>query len=332
MPTYRDDPILSYNENGDPDFMVGVYGQSSTFNGVRGVSYGPGHGAVVGVHADTSDQAGPGVYGQSRSAGVSGYSEAWHGVHGRSESGFYGVNGEGGGGVMGIGQDWIGVYGETRGTQNGPCGVLGEGGEHGVGVKGHAKGDGVPAVAGYSAHGPGVYGQGSLAGQFVGDVDISGYLSVHKHCTVHGSCTFHGDCELVGADCAEEFDLEHGPIEPGTVVVLSDRARLLPSSREYDTRVAGVISGAGDYRPALTLDARQSDRVRMPVALMGKVFCLADASPAPIEVGDLLTTAAVPGHAMKASDPERAPGATIGKALAPLSGGCASIPVLANLG
>jgi hypothetical protein len=327
MPTYQDDPVVSRNHNGDPEFDGGVYGESSLFNGVRGVTYAPGHGAVVGVQENSTDQAGPGVFGQSRAAGVWGHSQAWHGVYGHSESGGHGVSGEGPVGVAGVGLTWIGVYGETRGTANGPSGVLGEGGAAGVGVKGHAKGDGVPGVAGYSLtnRGPGIFGQGSPAGQFVGDVIVNGHLTVHEN------CEFHGDCALTGADCAEEFDLASGPVEPGTVVVLSDQARLLPSASEYDTRVAGVVSGAGDYRPALTLDARESDCARVPVALMGKVCCLADACEAPIEVGDMLTTSATPGHAMKVSDPERAFGAVIGKALAPLDGGRSLIPVLATL-
>ena len=78
------------------------------------------------------------------------------------------------------------------------------------------------------------------------------------------------DIRLVNADCAEEFDLESGPIEPGTVVVLSDGGRLLPSSAAYDKRVAGVVSGAGGYRPGVTLDAQDAATERVPVALLGE--------------------------------------------------------------
>ena len=52
---------------------------------------------------------------------------------------------------------------------------------------------------------------------------------------------------------------------------------------------------------------------------------------APIEVGDLLTTSATPGHAMKATDPLKAFGAVIGKALRPLDSGQGLIPVLIAL-
>ncbi len=52
---------------------------------------------------------------------------------------------------------------------------------------------------------------------------------------------------------------------------------------------------------------------------------------APIEIGDLLTTSATPGHAMKATDPHKAFGAVIGKALRPLDRGQGLIPVLIAL-
>lgn len=69
----------------------------------------------------------------------------------------------------------------------------------------------------------------------------------------------------------------------------------------------------------------------MPVALLGKVYCKADAQLSPIEVGDLLTTSPTPGHAMKAENPLAAFGSVIGKALAPLKGGQGLIPILIAL-
>jgi len=64
---------------------------------------------------------------------------------------------------------------------------------------------------------------------------------------------------------------------------------------------------------------------------MGKVCCKVTAEHTPIEIGDLLTTSAVAGHAMKASDPGAAFGAVIGKALQPLRAGTGLIPVLVAL-
>jgi len=50
-----------------------------------------------------------------------------------------------------------------------------------------------------------------------------------------------------------------------------------------------------------------------------------------VEVGDLLTTSATPGHAMKATDNARAFGAVLGKALAPLPSGKGLVPILVTL-
>jgi hypothetical protein len=139
---------------------------------------------------------------------------------------------------------------------------------------------------------------------------------------------------VLGSDCAEDFDVAPSastPIEPGTVMVLADNGVLQPSGTAYDKKVAGVLSGAGDYRPGLILGRCKSSRERMPLALVGKVYCKADARYGPIEIGDLLTTSPTEGHAMKASDRERAFGAVIGKALRPLRDGQALVPILIAL-
>ena len=111
-----------------------------------------------------------------------------------------------------------------------------------------------------------------------------------------------------------------------------DQEGVLRESRDaYDKKVAGVVSGGGDYKHALVLDKRSSDEGRVPVALMGKVYCKVDARYSPIEVGDLLTTSPTPGHAMKAAESERAFGSVIGKALRPLAGSKGLIPILIAL-
>ena len=68
-----------------------------------------------------------------------------------------------------------------------------------------------------------------------------------------------------------------------------------------------------------------------PVALSGRVYCWADASGGAIEPGDLLTTSATPGHAMKVTDHARAQGAIIGKAMTSLDRGTGLVLVLVSL-
>ena len=64
---------------------------------------------------------------------------------------------------------------------------------------------------------------------------------------------------------------------------------------------------------------------------MGKVYCKMDARHTSIEIGDLLTTSATKGYAMKADDPLKAFGAVIGKALGSIKDGVGMIPVLVAL-
>jgi hypothetical protein len=146
---------------------------------------------------------------------------------------------------------------------------------------------------------------------------------------VEGNLAVTGDVLLLGADCAEDFDVaEAQSLEPGMVMVIGEAGCLRQCTEGYDTRVAGVLSGAGDYRPGIVLDTQRPRKNRLPVALTGKVFCKVDAQYAPIRVGDLLTTSPTAGHAMKVGDPLKALGAVIGKALGPLQDGEGLIPIL----
>jgi hypothetical protein len=141
-----------------------------------------------------------------------------------------------------------------------------------------------------------------------------------------------GDVILQNADCAEDFEVSTiEQIDAGTVMALNDVGQLEQGKHPYDKRVAGVVSGAGDLKPGLILGRRPGHINRLPIALMGRVHCKVDADFEPIDVGDLLTTSATPGHAMKACDPAKSFGAVIGKALAPLKSGRGFIPILVAL-
>jgi hypothetical protein len=140
-----------------------------------------------------------------------------------------------------------------------------------------------------------------------------------------------GDIVLANGDCAEEFDVTPGAVEePGTVMVIDQDQTLRRCERAYDTRVAGVISGAGGYKPAILLDKRRLPN-RVAIAVVGKVCCKVDAQYGAIEAGDLLTTSPTPGHAMRVEHSRRALGAVIGKALRPHSHGAALLPILVGL-
>jgi len=179
-------------------------------------------------------------------------------------------------------------------------------------------------VYGSSEAGRAIWGhsKNGQAGYFEGNVEVRGNVNVS------------GDIFLANADCAEDFDVAvdgADAIEPGAVMTLNDDGSLSQCQQAYDKRVAGVVSGAGDYKPAIVLDKQSQSSHRKPIALIGKVFCKVDAQFDSIETGDLLTTSSMQGHAMKASDPSKAFGAVIGKALRPLKEGQGLIPILIAL-
>lgn len=249
--------------------------------------------------------------------------------------------------IEGISVDGHGVEGNSKnsegvvGNSTNNTGVLGES-DKGVGVSARSKS--AAGVWAYSETFEGVHAEtDSMTNSAVAAIQLNagsqGAALYAKHvgggtaAFFDGNVIVTGDVSLSNADCAEDFDIaDAASVEPGTVMVLGDdEGTLYQSQQPYDKRVAGVVSGAGDYKPGIVLDKQQSQSGRKPIALLGKVYCKVDADYAPIEVGDLLTTSASPGYAMKAFDPLKAFGAVIGKALRPLKEGQGLIPILIAL-
>jgi len=139
---------------------------------------------------------------------------------------------------------------------------------------------------------------------------------------------------LGGADIVEGFDTSDKETHaPGTVVVIDDKhAGHLRASRDpYDTKVAGVVSGAGGVAAGIRLGQDGALDGETPVAMTGRVYVKCSTENGAIRPGDLLTTSATRGHAMRASDRERRAGAVIGKAMSALDGETGLVLVLVNL-
>jgi hypothetical protein len=307
---------------------AGVWGESTTWHGVVGQS--------------TSPTGGAGVMGEGVGPGVIGTGQTWHGIYGASSSttggaGVWGEHKAGGIGVQGVSPTAVGVQGNSTsgrgiaGFSDSGQGVYGFSNTQ-AGVVGESNSfDGVFGIshnlnaAGVSGHNP-----GGLAGYF------DGYIKAHNPGNMagyfDGNVTVMGDIFLPGADCAEQFDVAGAQAcEPGTVMVIDEGGTLKPSESAYDRRVAGVVSGAGSFRPAVVLDRQAEQANRATIALVGKVYCKADADLEPISVGDMLTTSPRAGHAMKADDAAKAFGSIIGKALRPLAAGQGLVPILIAL-
>jgi hypothetical protein len=133
---------------------IGVFGESAQFEGVRGIGHAAGHGAVVGINDNQSDNAGQGVFGLSaRGEGVRGMSSGLHGA------------------VVGTNDNQ---------SDNAGQGVFGQS-DKGEGVRGINNNPNHGAVVGTNEHpaGIGIFGKGGrLAGQFEGNVQITGTLDL----------------------------------------------------------------------------------------------------------------------------------------------------------
>jgi hypothetical protein len=138
-----------------------------------------------------------------------------------------------------------------------------------------------------------------------------------------------------GADLAEPFKISKTkqPVAEGDVVVIDDThpGQLKLTDQPYDTRVAGVVSGANGIHPGIQMQQQGLLEGGKNVALTGRVYVNADTSNGAIEAGDLLTTSSTPGRAMKATDRAKAWGAVLGKAMSGLKEGPGMVLVLVNV-
>lgn len=281
----------------------GVVGTSELQNAVTGVANQSGTGvwgtsvAGNGVFGETKAKGGVGVIGQNQLGGDA----------------VFGAATTGGRGVVGTSDSGTGVW-ATSGTSEG--------------VHAETNSPTTAAVAGFNLN---VVGTGAaIYGKKAGNVGYAGYFDGDVY--VSRSVTVEEDVLLHGADCAEEFNVKDPELACPGMVMIADGDGVVPCEQSYDSRVVGVISGAGAYRPAIVLDRRKvGSRDRCPIALIGKVDCLVDATFGAIEIGDLLTTSETTGHAMKAEKTANFTGSLIGKSLGSIQSGRGLISIIVSL-
>ena len=147
---------------------------------------------------------------------------------------------------------------------------------------------------------------------------------------------------LGGSDLAEPFPASPTTaVEPKPGMVMSidpdHPGALTVSTAAYDTKVAGVYSGANGLPTGMLMghDANQLTKPgdgNLPIAMSGRVWVYADPSGGEIKPGDRLTTSgSKPGYAMKAADSGRADGAVLGKAMTTVDQQTGMVLVLVNL-
>lgn len=189
-----------------------------------------------------------------------------------------------------------------------------------------ANGNGIIGRADIGSQAYGVWGQSAFG--------IGGYFTGGDYALVADGRAKVGLLEITGADISEKFPSSDEHVSPGTVMEIDpEHAGQLRVARDaYSSRVAGVVSGAGDIPVGAVLGNLPGHENAPAIALSGRVWVQCDATNATIALGDFLTTSDTPGHAMKASDRERAQGATLGKAMTTLEKGKQGLVlVLVNL-
>jgi hypothetical protein len=295
---------------------TGVQGNSSSGNGVQGVSVLAGGQLDVGYAEGENNQAGGiGVRGTGMGdsgAGVSGIGGASYGVTGSSVAAA-GVYGAGPTGVIGSGTA-TGIDGSSSSGN----GVEGRGGN--IGVYAHNN-----TVNGNDAY----LASQCCAGDFNGDV------------VVHGNLTVEG----VKTGYVADFSLntDEDTFAPGDVVVVIGVAdplvgdipvaRVVRASVAYQTGVIGVVERhvTPGETPKLD-DLPMTPGEYVSVVTLGMFHAVkVDATYGAIHAGDLLVASPHAGYAMKATDRSLAVGAIVGKALADLESGVGVVPILVTL-
>ena len=124
--------------------------------------------------------------------------------------------------------------------------------------------------------------------------------------TIQGYWSLTGTSRLQAtyADLAEYYEGDKD-YEPGTVLVFGGDKEVTTTANLNDTRLAGVVT----TDPAYVMNSDQTG-IKVCLALAGRVPCKVIGR---VKKGDMLTTSATPGYAVRATTPTL--GAIIGKAI-----------------
>ncbi len=281
-----------------------VIGASKSPSGYGGYFYNNGGG--IGLWSWTNSSSKPAIFGcvnassgacasGSNPAGVLGKSSLGDGVQGvTSSSSFRGVYAENTGGIA------LAAYSSAADPTNHTLATL-------YLIQSNSSGD-------Y------VVGASSYFGSRTWRVDRT------------GKGFFNGGTQASGADFAEQIAVQgdEGAYEVGDVLVISAAAdRMVEKSNSAFSRaVIGVYSSD----PAVLAGAPDQDSPLsgVPVAVVGIVKCKVSTENGPIQRGDLLVTASLPGYAMRSGD-NPPQGTVLGKALQTLDAGTGLILILVVL-
>lgn len=139
-----------------------------------------------------------------------------------------------------------------------------------------------------------------------------------------------------GSDLAEMFDVSDLDTEvlPGMLVSIDPKhpGQLRLTTDPFDQKIAGIVSGANGVKPGILMGQKNTEAYGDDlITLSGRTYVKANTSNGKIKVGDLLTSSATKGEAMRTKRGRKAQGAIIGKAMTALNEGSDFVLVLVNL-
>lgn len=303
---------IRYNDNSFANlasYQEGVYGEGWKY-GVHGKDHFNENHGYLGV-------SGKGVLGEGTTLGVHGIAGTT-GVKGENAGGDYGYLAHQNSGVYGVGI-LKGVYGFTFRDETANIGFRSMG-VHAQVIMENASG----WVAGIESTITGSTVSGNFfSGHFVG-TDMT------------GEGTYYGlFADIRTGDPVDIAEFIYGLAEPGDVVVSDPEnpETVILSVIPYDTTVVGIVS----TRPHLLMGMEiikddngniLEDVDAVKLALAGRVPVKVTG---PVNIGDLLTTSSLPGHAMRCDDISICMGAIVGKALEENTDGEGVIVALVSL-
>jgi hypothetical protein len=188
------------------------------------------------------------------------------------------------------------------------------------------------ALLAKSTHGWKNIGDSIIVSEFskvgIGTVSPKAKLDVNGSLNVNGWTTTKV-LEITGGNDIVEYRESTDILEPGDLVVCDplNINRVYKSKKQYDTRIIGVVSGAGGIKPGITLKQEGMIEGSLPIAIAGTIKVKVMGA---IKAGDLLTSSVLPGIAMKATNKRRGQGAVLGKAIEASQNGFVTILVSQN--
>jgi hypothetical protein len=281
----------NYLHGGGP---VTYYRAGGEFGGVNGVI---GYGTKVGVVGVSEDSNGYGGYFNNQGGGIA----VWGVSTSTVTSGYFANNGSG-----------TALFSLGFGTNRFNASLRAYNNSTGEAAYFASSGNAEPNTFLSNTGNGGVLYMEANGGDFIRALNLA-ETDTQFRVTAGGDVFADGTYSSPAADFAEMMPAVRA-LEPGDVLIIGEDGQLMRSNQPNQTSVVGVYS----TRPAFIGGVSDENmNGKAPLAVLGRVPVKVTNENGAIKPGDLLVSASLAGHAMKAGK-NPAAGTVIGKALMPL--------------